>query len=126
MFSYVTGPEKDDKQLLPAESTLLTMVSTSRASDASIKPYEEKAVAANLLSAAPRSGKVVSNKKNTTLGTTELVLSNGVTVTLKPTDFKDDQILLSATRYGGLSNYELKDKFSAENAAMMVGAMGYG
>jgi zinc protease len=69
---------------------------------------------------------VVSNKKNTTLGTTELVLSNGVTVTLKATDFKNDQILLSATRYGGLSNYELKDKFSAENAAMMVGAMGYG
>jgi zinc protease len=126
LFSYVTGPEKDDKQLLPAESTLLAMVSASRANDASIKPYEEKAVAANLLSAAPRSGKVVSNKKNTTLGTTELVLSNGVTVTLKATDFKNDQILLSATRYGGLSNYELKDKFSAENAAMMVGAMGYG
>jgi zinc protease len=102
------------------------MVTSSRANDASIKPYEEKAVAANLLSGAPRSGKVVSNKKNATLGTTELTLSNGVTVTLKPTDFKNDQILLSATRYGGLSNYELKDKYSAENAAMMVGAMGYG
>jgi zinc protease len=126
LFSYVTGPEKDDKQLLPTESTLLSMVTSSRANDASIKPYEEKAVAANLLSGAPRSGKVVSNKKNATLGTTELTLSNGVTVTLKPTDFKNDQILLSATRYGGLSNYELKDKFSAENAAMMVGAMGYG
>jgi zinc protease len=126
LFSYVTGPEKDDKQLLPAESTLLSMVTSSRANDASIKPYEEKAVAANLLSGAPRSGKVVSNKKNATLGTTELTLSNGVTVTLKPTDFKNDQILLSATRYGGLSNYELKDKYSAENAAMMVGAMGYG
>jgi zinc protease len=126
LFSYVTGPEKDDKQLLPTESTLLSMVTSSRANDASIKPYEEKAVAANLLSGAPRSGKVVSNKKNATLGTTELTLSNGVTVTLKPTDFKNDQILLSATRYGGLSNYELKDKYSAENAAMMVGAMGYG
>ena len=126
LFSYVTGPEKDDKQLLPTESTLLSMVTSSRANDASIKPYEEKAVAANLLSGAPRSGKVVSNKKNATLGTTELTLSNGVTVTLKPTDFKNDQILLSATRYGGLSNYELKDKYSAENAAMMVRAMGYG
>jgi zinc protease len=79
-----------------------------------------------LLTGAPRSGKVVSNKKNSQLGTTELVLSNGVTVTLKSTDFKNDQILLSATRYGGLSNYDIKDKFSAENAAMMVGAMGYG
>jgi zinc protease len=126
LFSYVTGPDKEDKQLLPAESALLSMVTASRANDASIKPYEEKAIAANLLSSAPRSGKVTSTKKNSTLGTTELVLSNGVTVTLKPTDFKDDQILLSATRYGGLSNYDVKDKFSAENAAMMVGAMGYG
>jgi len=126
LFSYVTGPEKEDKQLLPTESALLSMVSTSRATDVSITPYEEKAIASSLLRGAPRSGKVVSSKKNPTLGTTELVLSNGVTVTLKSTDFKNDQILLSATRYGGLSNYELKDKFSAENAAMMVGAMGYG
>lgn len=126
LFSYVTGPEKEDKQLLPSESALLSMVTASRANDASIKPYEEKVIAADLLKSTPRSGKVVSTKKNTTLGTTELVLSNGVTVTLKSTDFKDDQILLSATKYGGLSNYELKDKFSAENAAMMVGAMGFG
>lgn len=126
LFSYVTGPEKDEKKMLPAESTLLSMVSASRADDASIKPYEEKAIAATLLRGEPRSGKVVSTKKNATLGTTELVLSNGVTVTLKATDFKNDQILLSATRYGGLSNYDIKDKYSAENAAMMVGAMGYG
>lgn len=126
LFSYVTGPEKDEKQLLPATESLLSMVTASRAADATIKPYEEKAIASTLLSGSPRSGKVTSVKKNTTLGTTELVLSNGVRVTLKPTDFKNDQILFSATRYGGLSGYGLEDKYSAENAAMMVGAMGYG
>ncbi len=126
IFSYVTGPEKDEKQLLPSESALLSMVTTSLANDISIKPYEEKAVAANLLSGAPRSGKIIKTTKNKQLGTTELVLSNGVTVTLKPTDFKDDQILFSATRYGGLSEYNLSDKYSAENAVMLAMSMGFG
>ncbi len=126
LFSYVTGPEKDEKKLLPGESALLSMVTATRANDASIKPYEEKVIAANLLSSDPRSGKIISSKKNTQLGTTELVLSNGVTVTLKQTDFKDDQILFSATRLGGLTEYGLSDKFSAENAAMMAMSMGYG
>jgi zinc protease len=47
-------------------------------------------------------------------------------VSLKVTDFKNDQILFSATRYGGLSNYSLKDKYSAENAVSMVASMGVG
>jgi len=95
-------------------------------SDASIKPYEEKAVAASLLRIMPSSGKTVASVKNAALGTTELTLSNGIKVTLKKTDFKDDQILLSATRYGGTTHYGLKDKYSAENAVAIVSSMGVG
>jgi zinc protease len=45
---------------------------------------------------------------------------------LKATDFKNDQILLSAYREGGLTNYSLEDKYSAENAASLVSSMGVG
>jgi zinc protease len=45
---------------------------------------------------------------------------------LKATDFKNDQILLSAYRDGGLTNYSLEDKYSAENAASLVSSMGVG
>lgn len=125
VFSYIAGPDANEKMKLPTTASVIAALS-AKASDASIKPYEEKAVASNLLTTAPRSGKVVSTKKDAVLGTTELVLSNGVKVTLKSTDFKNDQILFSATRYGGTSNYAVADKYNAENATAIVSSMGFG
>jgi zinc protease len=122
-FTYVTGPASGAK--IPSTDNIVAMLD-AKASDPGIKPYEEKLIATNLLTNIPASGKMVSSTKNTLLGTTELVLSNGVKVSLKVTDFKNDQILFSATRNGGLSNYSLKDKFSAENAVTMVSSMGVG
>ena len=122
-FTYVMGPASGAK--IPSTDNIVAMLD-AKASDPGIKPYEEKLIATNLLTNIPKSGKMVSSTKNTLLGTTELVLSNGVKVSLKVTDFKNDQILFSASRYGGLSNYSLKDKFSAENAVTMVSSMGVG
>jgi zinc protease len=123
-FVYVTGPEPKQNQGLPEGKDLLAAISAKEKSD--IKPYEEKAVATSLMTTVPKAGKVVGKTKNTVLGTTELKLSNGVTVTLKPTTFKDDQIVLAATRNGGKNNYGLADKYSAEYATAVVGAMGVG
>jgi zinc protease len=123
-FSFVMGPDASNIKL-PSEADIVKLLD-ARASDASIKPYEEKAIAASLLRVVPTSGKAIASAKNPALGTTELTLSNGVKVTLKKTDFKDDQILLSATRYGGTTHYGLKDKYSAENAVAIVSSMGVG
>ena len=122
-FTYVMGPDAGSK--LPSTAAIVAMLDAKEA-DGSIKPYEEKVIATALLSTMPKAGKVMTSKKNLALGTTELVLSNGVKVSLKVTDFKNDQILFSASRYGGLSNYSLKDKYSAENAVTMVASMGVG
>lgn len=122
-FTYVMGPDAGSK--LPSTSAIVAMLD-AKATDGSIKPYEEKTIATALLTTMPKAGKVLTSKKNAALGTTELVLSNGVKVSLKVTDFKNDQILFSASRYGGLSNYSLKDKYSAENAVSMVSSMGVG
>lgn len=124
-FSVVMGPEPGPGTKLPETEAILAMLDAS-GKDLSIKPYEEKQVSSSLLSAAPVSGKVTSSKKNTLLGTTELVLSNGIKVTLKQTDFKDDQVLFSATKWGGLSGYGVKDKYSAENASNLISSMGVG
>jgi zinc protease len=120
-FVYVMGPESGN---LPAEKELLAMVDAKEKAD--IKPYEEKAIASSLLEAEPKSGKVLSKTSNAALGTTELKLSNGVTVTLKPTTFKDDQVLMGARRAGGQNGYGLKDKFNAQYATQVVGTMGVG
>ncbi len=123
-FVYVTGPEPKEGDKLPEGKDLLAAIDAKEKAD--IKPYEEKAVATNLLNAAPKAGKVVTKTKNTVLGTTELKLSNGVTVTLKSTDFKNDQIIMGASRAGGKNNYGLPDKYNAEYAVQLVSTMGVG
>lgn len=123
-FVYVTGPEPKEGDKLPEGKDLLAAIDAKE--KAEIKPYEEKAVATNLLNAAPKAGKVITKTKNTALGTTELKLSNGVTVTLKSTDFKNDQILMGASRPGGKNNYGLADKYNAEYAVQLVSTMGVG
>jgi zinc protease len=123
-FVYVTGPEPKADQKLPEGKELLAVIDAKE--KAEIKPYEEKAIATNLLTTTPKAGKVVSKIKNAVLGTTELTLSNGVTVTLKPTDFKNDQIMMGATRPGGKNAYGLADKYNAEYAIPVISTMGIG
>jgi zinc protease len=50
------------------------------------------------------------------LGTDPLTLSNGVKVILKPTDFRNDQVLMSAARFGGQSLFDDADIVNARYA----------
>jgi zinc protease len=124
LFVYMSGPEAKDSMPLLTEKELLAIIDAKAKAD--IKPYEEKAIASNLLSKEPKAGKVLAITKNAILGTTDYKLSNGVTVTLKPTDFKNDQIIMGATRPGGKNSYGLADKFNAEYMTAVTGAMGVG
>ena len=123
-FVFVLGPDPKPDQKLPEEKDLLAILDEKEKAD--IKPYEEKAIASSLISKSPKAGKVLSQKKDAVLNTTELKLSNGVTVILKPTDFKDDQIVMGATRAGGKNHYGLADKYNAEYATAIVNTMGVG
>ncbi|MBI9055701.1 MAG: insulinase family protein [Bacteroidales bacterium] len=61
-------------------------------------------------------GKVVSEKYIEKYGITEWVLSNGAKVVLKPTTFKNDEILFTGISQGGYSLYSDKDFVSAVNS----------
>ena len=115
------GPDKADFTL-PTGEELLSL--TNKAASKEVKAYEEKLVATSLMEKTPAPGKITSEKKNQVIGTTELSLSNGVKVILKPTDFKNDQVVLTATRFGGQYLFPDKDRFNAENAATLVSQMG--
>ena len=123
-FIALLGPEPAAGKELPAGDDLLAVASSAEKME--VKPYEEKAIASSLMTTLPKPGKIISSKKNTELGTTEFTLSNGTTVTIRPTDFKNDQILLSAIRSGGKNNYSLKDKYNAEYATAVINSMGVG
>lgn len=57
----------------------------------------------------PKAGKIKSETKNDVLGYTELTLSNGAKVIMKKTDFKDNEVTLSAWAPGGECLYGEKD-----------------
>ncbi len=120
-FALLTAPSSI-KEKLPTNAALLNDVVA--ASKQTVKPYEEKAIAKNLIEGNLPSGKVVSETKNAKLGTTDLSLSNGVTITIKPTTFKNDEILMDADRWGGWQRFPLEDKDNAKNAAQVVSVMG--
>lgn len=71
-------------------------------------------------------GRVVDRTEHPALGVTELALSNGVTVFLKPTDFQDDEIRFTAEAPGGLSVAPDDELLSAKAAGSIVGESGYG
>jgi zinc protease len=118
-----TGTDKPDSAT-PTEPTLLTSVATAEQKGVNAKV--EKALATSLMAALPAGGSVIAERKNAALGVTEWELSNGVKVILKPTDFKNDEILLSATRYGGQSLFGQADMYNAGYASSAIASMGLG
>jgi zinc protease len=117
----LSGPEKSEFKM-PSGDELLAFA--EKAASDEIKAYEEKELATSLMSASPAAGKIVSEKKNDKADFTEITLANNVKVILKSTDFKNDQVLLSATRFGGQSLYGNKDQYNAQYAATVVSQMG--
>jgi zinc protease len=82
-----------------------------------ITAYEEKEIGHTLMDHQPQAGTITFQDQNEQLGTTNLTLSNGITVTLKPTDFKNDDIRMDPWRWGGYHRYPLADKYNGMNAA---------
>jgi zinc protease len=120
-FTLVEAPAKL-KDKLPTNTELLKALVA--ANKKTVKAYEEKAVASALLDKEPMPGKITAQTKNEKLGTTDLILSNGVTITIKPTTLKNDEIQMDAWRFGGFHNFDLADKENAQYAAVLVGQMG--
>ena len=120
-FALLMSSDKNAASL-PSNTALLNLMAD--ANKQTVKPYEEKAIAKNLLDKKPTAGKIIKEKYNVALGTTEYTLSNGITVTVKPTEFKNDEIQMDAWRLGGSHNFPLADKENADNAATIVQTMG--
>lgn len=71
-------------------------------------------------------GKIVKESKNEAFGATVWELSNGATVIIKPTEFKDDEIQFSANAVNGTSNYSASYNNSLIYLPSAMGIMGLG
>ncbi|WP_169304747.1 M16 family metallopeptidase [Chloroherpeton thalassium] len=121
----VSAPEKESVEI-PTEADIRALL--RKAETMKVDAYVDNASEEPLLSEAdlPEAGKVVSEAKNETLGTVEWILSNGVRVVLKPTDFKNDEILMSAYSKGGTSLVPDSSYIAAVTASSIVRLSGLG
>lgn len=119
----IMAPEKD-KAILPNEATVNNWL--KEIDNETLLPYEDKTSSRPLLVITPVAGKIVTEQQNKELNITTITLSNGVKVLLKPTDFKNDQIMFSAFAPGGTSTYSDADYQSAANASVIIAASGVG
>ena len=91
-----------------------------------IDAYTEKKLEGGLLSSRPAPGQMVAGKPLEAIQALELRYANGVRVVLKPTNFQNDQILLSAFRPGGQSVYPDDYRLSAQLATAYLAEAGLG
>jgi zinc protease len=119
----VSAPEKPGVAL-PGESELRRVL--ARVESAEVSAYEDLVPAAALVAEVPTPAGIVSEVRRDDIGVLEWRLENGVTVLLKPTDFRDDEIVLSAYSPGGLSLAADDALGSARFAAEIVQSSGVG
>jgi len=123
MAMVVMAPDKENVKV-PTEADLLSVVNQSK--NGALQPYIDKFNTSPLVTNTLTPGKTIVRKENQILGYTELQLSNGVTVIIKPTDFKNDEILVSAYSLGGNSLYADSLFMSANYASQIIRMSGAG
>ncbi|MDE6239598.1 MAG: insulinase family protein, partial [Muribaculaceae bacterium] len=97
---WVLLPEKPNI-VIPTEQQLEAAMES--VDNEEIEPYKDQMKEEPLIPSLPAPGKIVSTTDLSQWGATEWTLSNGVKVIVKPTDFKDNEIVFSAIAKGGLS-----------------------
>lgn len=111
----VQAPEKE-KENLPSTEALLAAI--QRAGKDAVA-YVDDRVNKPLIAKMPIPGNITAETKNDKIGITTLTLSNGIKVVLKPTDFKNDQIIFTSFGKGGSSLASNDDFLSAENSSLI-------
>jgi len=96
----VNAPESEAARV-PDETAVQALFAAVENKD--IPPYEDRVIDQPLFTARLEGGRISGRKTSPELGLVELLLSNGVRVVLKPTDFKEEEVLFGAFSPGGHS-----------------------
>lgn len=119
----IAGPAKEGLKY-PTKEEVINLLKGMK--DLDLQAYVDKVSDEPLMKEAPKGGKIISEKEGDIYGSTRLVLSNGVTVYVKKTDFKADEIRMKGTSLGGKSIFPDKDalNFAVMDNVIAVGGLG--
>ena len=93
---------------------------------ATVTAWRDETSSKELMSRPARPGTVQARREIPEIGVTVLTLSNGVEVWLKPTDFRNDQIIYTSYARGGVSLAPEADYLNASLASSFVSIGGVG
>ena len=119
----LTAPQKEG-EVLPNKDELLSLFNKANAEK--VEAYQETVSNEPLLAKLPKPGKIAKSETLSDFDATMLTMKNGVKVIYKPTDFKDDEILMSAYSFGGLSVMDDKNPYILQEINSLMGLGGVG
>ncbi len=110
-----TGPENDENKYVTKDEILAVLKDVKTQE---LEPYSEGITAKSMMTESPTPGSIKSTEKLDQLDMTKMVLSNGITVYMKKTDFSDNQILMRAYSPGGSSLITSHDEYNSVKLAL--------
>ena len=120
----IMAQDKEGK-VHPTEKDMIAAVAAARAEK--LEAYVDNVKDEPLLDVATiKKGKITKETENKTFDYKELTLSNGATVILKKTDFKDDEVQMQAFAKGGKSLYGEADYTNLKVFDTAIGMSGLG
>ena len=107
----------------PTEADMSAAIAKARAEE--LTAYVDNVKDEPLMTQLPKAG-TIKKEADYKFGAKELTLSNGATVILLPTDYKDDQVVLQAFSKGGKSLYGEADYNNLKVFDQVIGLSGIG
>jgi zinc protease len=117
------APQKESVPL-PQESDIRAALASAERVE--VTPWTDATMTRALIQTPPAPARVESRREIPKIGVTVVKFSNGVEAWLKPTDFKNDQVLFTMYAPGGASLASKEDYLQASFATNYVGLSGVG
>ncbi|MCE5225469.1 MAG: insulinase family protein, partial [Porphyromonadaceae bacterium] len=119
----LTGPAKEGLTY-PSEDELLRTF--MKAQKIAVEPYKETVSNEPLVANLPAPGKITKEEVDPLFGSIVFTLGNGVKVVVKQTDYKKDEILMTATSPGGSTLFGKADVPNLKLFNEVIGLGGLG
>ena len=119
----VTLPEKEG--LSPPSHDLLAST-LEQVATRPVAPYVDAVTDSPLMATIPDPVDITHEQFLPRVGATAITLANGIRVLMKPTDFRNDEVLFSASSPGGASLVHDEEYFAATIATIVLSKSGVG
>lgn len=113
----ISGPQKEESPL-PENDAVMALLDKVKASE--VEPYTDDVATAPFFDVELIEKEIVENISYDGAGVEFIELENGVEVYFKKTDFKNDEVLMSATSDGGTSLYNDVEHQNGSNSTRIA------